>query len=224
MIIEPSTPFSSSNTAPFIVIDGINGGGKGTLIAGLGGWLAARGVPYIHTREPGGTTLGVTLRSLLLSSPEPLAPGAELFLFLADRAQHVASVVKPALKRNQTVICDRFFYSTVAFQGYGRGLDCSRLLELNRYATNDLKPDLVIILDLPVQEALRRAERRSSVEGAERDGFEAEEVAFHERVRAGFLALAEDLPERFLILDACQEPQQVLSQAIRAIIPLLPLK
>jgi len=223
MIIDPSfsVPSTRPTNAPFIVIEGINGGGKSTLITGLIEWLSARGVPHLRSREPGGTPLGVTLRSLLLSSPEPIVPLSELFLFLADRAHHVATVIEPALRDGITVICDRFFYSTIAFQGYGRGLDCPRLLEMNRLATNDLRPDLVILLDLPVEDALRRAQHRNSADGAERDSFEAEELAFHERVRDGFLALAKELPEPFLILDARQEPEILLKQASQAISSLL---
>jgi dTMP kinase len=148
-------------------------------------------------------------------------PLSELFLFLADRAHHVATVIEPSLRDGVTVLCDRFFYSTIAFQGYGRGLDCQRLLELNRLATNDLRPDLVILLDLPVEDALRRAQHRNSVDGAERDSFEAEELAFHERVRGGFLALAEELPEPFLVLDAREEAETLFKQATQAISALL---
>lgn len=223
MKIDPSLPIPSfrPNGAPFIVIEGINGGGKSTLITKLVEWLAAREVPHRRSREPGGTPLGVTLRSLLLSSPEPIVPLSELFLFLADRAHHVATVIEPSLRDGVTVLCDRFFYSTIAFQGYGRGLDCQRLLELNRLATNDLRPDLVILLDLPVEDALRRAQHRNSVDGAERDSFEAEELAFHERVRGGFLALAEELPEPFLVLDAREEAETLFKQATQAISALL---
>lgn len=213
MILKPTSAIRPTDAAPFIVVEGINGGGKSTLISGLAQWLAISNISHRCTREPGGTPVGQKLRKILLESEEPLCHESELFLFLADRAQHVQTLIRPTLNAGTTIVCDRFIYSTIAFQGYGRGLDRSRLLDLNRIATSDLRPDLVILLDLPVEEALRRARARGGGESAERDGFELEEIAFHQRVREGFLALADELPEPFLVLDANQSTETLLGEA-----------
>ena len=212
MILTSSASLKPAGAAPFIVIEGINGGGKSTLIAGLARWLSSSNIAHRCTREPGGTPVGQKLRKLLLDSEEPLCHESELFLFLADRAQHVQTVIRPACDAGTTIVCDRYIYSTIAFQGYGRGLECDRLIDLNRLATNGLRPDLVILLDLPIEEALRRARGRSGGQSSERDGFEEEALAFHQRVRDGFLTLAAELPEPFLVLDASQSPERLLAE------------
>ena len=208
--------------APFIVIEGINGGGKSSLLSALSGWLTSQGLSFRCTREPGGTPLGQQLRSILLGSPTPLCRETEILLFLADRAEHVRSLIMPSLAQGTVVLCDRYTYSTVAFQGYGRGFDRERLAELNTLATGGLRPDLVILLDLPVEEALRRASARNQAPSSERDTFEEEDLAFHRRVREGFLDMAASLPEQFLILDAREKPETLLNQAQEAIARLLP--
>jgi len=148
-----------------------------------------------------------------------LASRAELFLFLADRAQHVTEVIRPALEAGQVVLCDRFTDSTLAYQGYGRGLDTEYLRSLNIAATGGLEPDLTLLLDLPVRCGLERAgERNRSAGMVIAEGrFDSESLDFHERVRRGYRALAEEEPERFAIIDASQPPEDVVLQCRSAI-------
>ncbi len=200
----------------FITVEGIEGSGKSTLIAGLAGKLQECGLPCLVTREPGGCGLGADLRRILLESARRLDDRAELFLFLADRAQHVAEVIRPALSRGEWVICDRYADSTVAYQGYGRGMDPAMLQSASSAAADGLAPGLTFLLDLPAEEGLRRARLRNLAEGTEASEgrFEAEELAFHERVRTGFLKLAEMEPSRFAVLDARRPPRELLALAM----------
>ncbi len=201
----------------FITVEGIEGSGKSTLIASLTERLEATGISCLVTREPGGCGLGEHLRRILLESTRRLDDRAELFLFLADRAQHVAEVVRPSLSRGEWVICDRYADSTVAYQGYGRGMDAAMLRSASDAATGGLTPDLTFLLDLPAEEGLRRARLRNLTEGTEMSEgrFEAEELAFHERVRTGFLKLAEMEPSRFAVFDARLTPQELLANALK---------
>ncbi len=200
----------------FITVEGIEGAGKSTLIAGLAGSLKAREIPCVLTREPGGCSLGSELRRILLESSRNVERKAELFLFLADRAQHVAEVVRPALCRGEWVICDRYVDSTVAYQGNGRGMDIAMLRRLSDEATERLTPHMTFLLDLPAEEGLRRARQRNRADGTEASEgrFEAEELAFHERVRAGFLSLAAEEPARFAVLDALLPPTALVAAAL----------
>lgn len=197
--------FAFANPRGFFVIDGVNGAGKSTVVKLLQQRIAERGITTHFTREPGGTSLGAELRKLLLTSQEPLPPMAELFLFAADRATHVATKITPALARGEFVISDRYHYSTTAFQGYGRGLDLATIESVNEIACQGLTPDGVLLLDLPPEIGLRRTARRES----EQDNFESEELAFHERIRSGFLALARERKEPFFVIDADASPQDV---------------
>lgn len=198
-----------SSLGGFLVLEGVNGGGKSTLQRAIGSYLAKAGRAHLLTREPGATPLGERLRSLILSheagAPAPLT---ELILFAADRAEHVQKKVLPALQRKELVISDRYFYSTIAFQGHGRGLPLPTINTLNEIAVAGLYPDIVLLLDLPVEEGLRRAGAR----GGARDSFEEEKIAFHQRLRQGFLELAEKRPEPFLVLDATQSPETIFSE------------
>ena len=200
----------------FITVEGIEGSGKSTLIASLAERLEATGLSCLVTREPGGCRLGEDLRRILLESARRLDDRAELFLFLADRAQHVSEVVRPALSRGEWVICDRYADSTVAYQGYGRGMDAAMLRNSSDAAAGGLTPELTFLLDLPAEEGLRRARLRNLTEGIEASEgrFEAEELAFHERVRTGFLKLARMEPARFAVLDARRPPQELLANAL----------
>ena len=200
----------------FITVEGIEGSGKSTLIASLAERLEATGRSCLVTREPGGCRLGEDLRRILLESARRLDDRAELFLFLADRAQHVSEVVRPALSRGEWVICDRYADSTVAYQGYGRGMNAAMLRNASDAAAGGLTPDLTFLLDLPAEEGLRRARMRNLTEGTEASEgrFEAEELAFHERVRTGFLKLARMEPARFAVLDARRPPQELLANAL----------
>ncbi|GAB1255106.1 dTMP kinase [Desulfovibrio falkowii] len=204
----------------FVTFEGIEGAGKSTAIDYLSDYLQARGHDPVLTREPGGSALGRRLRALLLDvRTGGLASRAELFLFLADRAQHVTEVIRPALEAGQVVLCDRFTDSTLAYQGYGRGLDTEYLRSLNTAATGGLEPDLTLLLDLPVRCGLERAgERNRSAGMVIAEGrFDSESLDFHERVRRGYRALAEEEPERFAIIDASQPPEDVVLQCRSAI-------
>jgi dTMP kinase len=189
----------------FITFEGIEGSGKSTQIKRLAAWLEAKGGAVKLTREPGGSELGLALRRILLDAANTdIVSRAELFLYLADRAQHVKQVVQPALEQGKVVLCDRFTDSTVAYQGYGRGLDPQMLHSLNEASVDGVSPDLTVLFDLPPEVGLVRARSRNEEQGAsETEGrFEAEELAFHHRVRDGYLKLAERFPERIKIVDA----------------------
>ena len=171
----------------------------------------------MQTREPGAGSFGTAVRSLVLDPEQrPQSELAELFLFAADRAEHVHSLIQPALKRHQVVLCDRYCYSTEAFQGYGRGIDLTQLRTINSLAVQGTLPDVVILLDLPPEEGLRRNAREK---GRETDSFEREHIEFHHALRDGFLTLAEERAEPFLVLDATKPPEVLLSEAIEMLTP-----
>ena len=207
----------------FLTIEGIEGAGKSTFIGLLEDELVKRGVNFLRTREPGGCALGRQIRPLLLDASQKVSDRAELFLFLADRAQHVADTIRPALERGQWVICDRYADSTIAYQGYGRGMDPEELQKLNDYATGGLWPDITFLLDLPAEVGLGRALARNGREGlTQSEGrFEAEALAFHQRIRDGFLARAARWPQRFRVLDAAQTPDAIVEQAMKHLEPYL---
>lgn len=201
----------------FVTFEGIEGTGKSTQLKRLAQALAERNLPVTVTREPGGSDLGRTLRSILLSmESRDLTSQAELFLYLADRAQHVATVIQPALAAGRIVLCDRFTDSTVAYQGYGRGLDPARLEALNALAVDGIWPNRTILLDLEPETGLARARARNRDLGTTLDEgrFEAEALSFHSRVREGFLALAAAQPDRFVIIDA-SAPVDAVARTIR---------
>lgn len=180
----------------FVTLEGGEGAGKSTQLEALAILARDAGVEVVTCREPGGTVLGERLRSALFDlerAPEPLA---ELLVFNAARAQLVAEVVRPALERGALVLCDRFTDSTVAYQHYGRGLPLETVEAVNRAATGGLNPDLTLLFDLPPEAGRGRGQHGGS------DYLEREALAFHERVRAGYLALAKAEPERWLVLDA----------------------
>lgn len=193
----------------FVTFEGIEGSGKSTQLGHLAAHLRATGHDVVETREPGGTPAGLALRRLLLG-PEavPLEPLAELHLYCADRAQHVAAVIRPALAAGRIVLCDRFSDSTIAYQGYGRGLDLDTVVDLDAHARDGLSPALTFLLDLPVDEGLARARARR----AGGDRFEDAPVAFHQRIREGFRVLAAAEPERFHVVDATAPVEHVREQ------------
>ena len=195
-------PSQSSGRGLLVTFEGGEGSGKSTQSELLALRLEAGRWPVIRLREPGGTPLGEELRRLLLHSRAEASPEAELLLFLAARAELVRSVILPALAAKGIVICDRFSDSTLAYQGFGRGLDIEQLKTLNRWATAGLTPDLTVLLDLPVQVGRRRNQ-------TEEDAFEREDDAFHERVRQGYVELAHEEPGRWLVLDGTQLPHQL---------------
>ena len=204
----------------FISFEGIEGSGKSTAQRLLAEHLQGLGYDPLLTREPGGCALGRSLRPILLDArTRGLSSRAELYLFLADRAQHVAEVIRPALEAGQTVLCDRYADSTLAYQGYGRGLDPEHLRRINDMATGGLMSDLTLLLDLPVHCGLERAGLRNREEGTvlSEGRFDAESLEFHERVRQGYRSLAAEEPERFAIIDAAQPPEDVVLQCISAV-------
>ena len=211
--------FEPINPRGFLVVEGVNGAGKSTVIKEIENHLAARGLTTTKTHEPGDTPLGAELRRLLLNSPSiPRTSTAELLLFGADRSEHVEAVIKPALQQKRFVLSDRYLYSTIAFQGYGRGLDHALIERVNAIAAHDTYPDLVILLDIDVHEGLRRTLKRSQTSTTnEQDSFEQEKIDFHQRVRDGFNALAVSRSEAFLRIDAQQPVEKVCSQALAAV-------
>jgi dTMP kinase len=218
MIVNPAT-FSLPQLPSFIVIDGVNGAGKSTLQARMIEFLQSKGAASIATREPGATDLGKKLRALVLEQDEPrMCELAEMFLFAADRSEHVAKLIGPSLAKGSTVISDRYYYSTVAFQGYGRGIDLQVVESMNAIAIAGMLPHLWIHLDLDPAEGLRRNKASAAKSGADgKDAFELEELAFHTRLRNGFVELARRVREPVIELDAAQ-PADVVWSTVRAIL------
>lgn len=189
----------------FITFEGVEGSGKSTQIRLLHRALASLGEAVVVTREPGGTKIGDQIRKILLDSANRgMVSRCEALLYWAARAQHVDELIAPALKSGRIVLCDRYVDSTIAYQGYARGIDFKILETLREMTVGELRPDKTFLFDLPVEEGLQRARRRISrrSEADKEDRFENEVVAFHERVRTGFLDMAKKEPERFVVLDA----------------------
>ncbi len=204
----------------FITLEGIEGCGKTTQLKRLAGRLERLAIPFLSTLEPGGTEVGKKVRRILLDSRNKgLIPMAELFLYAADRAQHVEEVIKPALRKGVWVLCDRFFDSTVVYQGFARGQDSRLIKFLNEKATQGLVPDLTFLLDCPVKIGLARATAR---ENRGQDRFERENLAFHRKVREGYLNLAGKSPERFVVLDGTVEKDVLERNIFSHLKPLLP--
>jgi dTMP kinase len=211
----------------FITLEGGEGSGKSTQAHAIAERVKEAGSRVILTREPGGTPFGEVARSIVLrhsiaegSEPFRLDDTAELLIFAAARAQHVDELIRPSLARGFVVICDRFIDSTVAYQGYGRGMSLERIAQSIELATNGLAPDLTVLLDLPVEGGLARrygdlGHTRSA------DLFEREAQEFHQRVRDGFLSLAAAEPTRFLVLDATQPPEAITAGVWERVEPLL---
>ena len=201
----------------FITLEGGDGSGKTTQAELLRGWLADRGRTVLRTREPGGTEVGVEVREIVLHHRGDITPRAEALLYAADRAHHVATVVRPALERGEVVIQDRYIDSSVAYQGAGRVLDPEEVRGLSEWATEGLRPDLTILLDLDADAARGRLDEART----RYDRLEAEASEFHDRVRTAYLRLAEAEPERFLVVDASR-PVDEIAEAIRdRVAPLL---
>lgn len=205
----------------FITLEGIEGSGKTTQCARLAKFLREQGYRVVETREPGGTPIAERIRDLLLglsstrpqpavtSATDPLTPQCEAALIFAARSQHVAEVIKPALREGAVVLCDRFSDSTLAYQGYARGLPLRAIRTMNGFATNGLTPDLTLLFDLPVAVGLARRRQQ----GASQNRLDRESVRFHERVRNGFLKLHTRFPVRIRLLDARLDPDTVADQA-----------
>lgn len=208
--IKPAMHSDCSRATPFFIsFEGIDGCGKSTLMEFLISGLAAAGISYVRTREPGGTTLGESIRTLLLDpANKSMDERAEVLLYTASRAQLVREVIRPALDGGSWVIADRYTDATLAYQGYGRGLDLQTLRRIQDWATGGLQPHRTIVLDCGVETAFQRLEFRNIA----KDRIEEESRAFHQRVRKGYLQLASAEPERFIVLNAEQSIEEVIRQ------------
>jgi dTMP kinase len=195
----------------FVAFEGIEGSGKSTLLAAVATALLQRGLDPLSTREPGGTPLGDSIRNLFLARGSTIAPVAEALLVNAARAQHVADVITPRLQAGGIVLCDRFVDSTLAYQGYGRGLDLHTLRAICDAATGGLTPDITFVLDVPLDVSRERSAQR----GVAADRLEAEGDAFHQRVRQGFLALASDA--NHVLLDGRWPVDRLLEQTLTSL-------
>jgi dTMP kinase len=203
-------------TGLFITLEGPEGAGKSTNREYLAERLREQGIDVLLTREPGGTPLAERIRELLLDpSEEPMAADAELLLVFAARAQHLQQVIRPALARGSVVLCDRFTDATYAYQGGGRGLSIERIAQLEQFVQGELRPDLTLIFDLPIEIGLARAAARGRL-----DRFEQEGRGFFEAVRQAYLQRAEQAPQRYRVLDAGQTLAQVQAD-IDALLPSL---
>lgn len=197
----------------FITIEGGEGGGKSTNMAFVEAYLAARGVELVVSREPGGTDLSEKIRGLLLDPENKgMASDTELLLMFAARAQHLEELIQPALDAGKWVLCDRFTDATYAYQGGGRGLSAHRISQLEDWVQGDLRPDLTLLLDLPVTLGMERAGKRGNL-----DRFEQEEMAFFERVRACYLERARQMPGQYRIIDA-SKPLDVVQRQISTVL------
>jgi len=201
----------------FITLEGPEGSGKSTQIKRLAKRLELMDYPVITTREPGGTPIGDQIRQVLVRMEnKELHPRTEILLFLAARAQLVEQLIKPALQDGRIILCDRYGDSTLAYQGYGHGLDLDKLRQMLDFATDHLKPDLTILLDLDVKMGLMRKKAED-----EWNRLDAYEVLFHERVREGYLNLAREEPERWRIVDASQGIDAVQEDLLRIVLDAL---
>ncbi len=196
----------------FITLEGIEGSGKTTQLDNIIKFMSDRHYEYVVTREPGGTEIGKKIRAILLSpDTKNLNSLTELLLYAADRAQHVKEVIIPSLESGKTVICDRFFDATTAYQGFARGLDMEQIKKLNEIILGSLKPDITLLFDLPPETGLKRAwtQINSGGRSESETRFEKEMISFHEKVRKGYLKIAKTEHERFHVIDASKNVNQV---------------
>ena len=193
----------------FVTLEGPEGGGKTTQIGFLAKWFRDRGWEVVTTQEPGGEPLANRIRELLLHTDGPISARTELLLYLAARAQHVERVIRPALEAGKVVLCDRFADSTMAYQGYARGLDKGFVRGANEFATGGLEPDLTIVIDIPVEKGLGRQMARNRME--------EESIEFHRKVRKGFLDIARDEPYRVVVVDGSADAETVRKRIISVV-------
>ncbi|GAW85603.1 dTMP kinase [Bathymodiolus platifrons methanotrophic gill symbiont] len=204
-------------SARFITLEGGEGVGKTTNIAYIQSLLKSENIPLVLTREPGGTALAENIRQLLLDKEqEAIAEQTELLMMFAARAQHIKHVIKPALDRGDWVLCDRFTDATYAYQGGGRNMDLSTIQWLENFVQADLRPDLTLLLDAPIELGMQRAQQRGKL-----DRFESEKMAFFDKVRQAYLSIAEQQPKRVKIVDATQSLDNVQSQIKQILSPFI---
>ena len=194
----------------FITFEGADGCGKTTQIKLLDEYLRQKGIETLLTREPGAKGLGVKLREILLNYDGEVSPNCESFLFLADRAQHVDCIIKPAIQEGKVILCDRHTDSTVVYQGYGRGLDLERINYLNNIATSGLKPDLTIVFDIDIETSMKRV-------GKEKDRMESAGNEFFNRVRFGYLEIAKQEPNRVKVISSSDTIENIHKKVIELV-------
>lgn len=235
---QKSKDVGAKHPGVFVTIEGVEGSGKSTLRARLLAEAEKLWSPVMVTREPGATEIGRTIRSMLLDpNLKRPCPKTELFLFCADRAEHVEEVIRPSLMRGELVICDRYIHSTLAYQGFGRGMELDGLLSLISLSTDNLQPDLVLLLDIDPENGLNRVNKRVESAGLashtvtevlDRNAighqgdraitrFEQEDLSFHKSVREGFLALSKLEPKRFAVINAARTADEVFKEAFAAL-------
>ena len=198
----------------FITFEGVEGSGKTTQIRRLKRYLTQKGIPCKVTREPGGSPIGEKVRKILLNPDyREMVPLSELLLYEAARSQHVKEVIGPFFKKGRVILCDRFSDATIAYQGYGRGVDLRLIKKLNRLSTQGIKPDVTFLLDCPSGVGLKRALLRNrSLRGEKEDRFEREKIQFHHRVRRGYLSMAKKEPHRVKVIDTRQGEKRVFQK------------
>ncbi len=194
----------------FITFEGIDGVGKSTQIDIVESWLNKKGLPFIRSFEPGGTDLGQEIRHLLLHRKGEVSSRSEALLYAADRAHHVQTKIRPALNEGKVVLADRYFDSSVAYQGAARELNLNEVRDISLWAVNNLLPDLTVLLDLDAEQAISRRNQT----GTGPDRLEKEKVDFFERAREAYLTLAKNEPERFMVLDAAETVEQISEKLI----------
>nr|BAL54585.1 dTMP kinase [uncultured prokaryote] len=201
----------------FITFEGIEGSGKSTQVGLLADALSKKGIRCIKTREPGGTPLGEKIREILLKTTSPIGPMTELLLYLSARAEHIRQVIIPALNSGIWVISDRYCDATLAYQGFGRGLDIAEISQMNKLVTGGLLPDLTFLLDIPAELGLKRAMERLRQKGGSPDRLESESLEFHRRVRDGYLRIAQMEPERIKVIDALDDEVEIHKKVMKHI-------
>lgn len=211
--------------ALFVTFEGIEGSGKSTQIRILNDVLKLRGFDTVLTREPGGTAIGEQIREILLNTAHKgMTPLCELFLYASARAQHVGEVIRPALMAGKIVLCDRYTDATLAYQGYGRGFSVELIQKINDLATESLRSDLTFLLDCPAEEGLKRVAERKALKKTADDRFEEEPLEFHQRIRDGYLSIAREEKNRFVIVDASQDVEAVHQKITQEILSRLSKK